>query len=101
MSKVKKAAQAVVVGAVAAKSAAKTASTSRDNRTVALAVVGAIAVAVGKHCGVDVRGLIESSGVSMEDAMALLSTGAGAVVIWYRERGRIRDEQDVVTPRPE
>ena len=77
------------------------AASSRTNRTVAVAVAGAVAVAVGRHVGVDVRAIVEASGLSMEDAMALAAAGIGSLAVWYRERGRVRDEQDRITPRPE
>lgn len=80
--------------------AIKRAATSRTNRTVALAVAGAVAVAVGRHLGVDVRAIVEASGLSMEDAMALAAAGLGSLAVWYREQGRPVDRQDEVTPRP-
>ncbi len=79
---------------------AKLAASSRTNRTVALAVAGAVAVAVGRHAGIDVRAIVEASGLSMEDAMALAAASIGSLAVWYREQGRPIDEQDRVTPRP-
>ncbi len=78
----------------------KRAANSRTNRTVAIAVAGVVAVAVGRHLGVDVRALVEASGLSMEDAAALAATGFGSLAVWYREQGRAVDEQSKVTPRP-
>ena len=78
----------------------KRAASSRTNRTVAVAVAGAVAVAVGRHVGVDVRAIVEASGLTMEDAAALAAAALGSVAVWYRERGRVVDEQDRVTPRP-
>ncbi len=79
----------------------KRAAGSRTNRTVAIAVAGAVAVAVGRHLGVDVRAIVEASGISMEDAAALAATGLGSLAVWYRARGRVADEQAAVTPRPQ
>ncbi len=79
----------------------KRAASSRTNRTVVVAVAGAVALAVGRHFGVDVRAAIESTGLTMEDAMALAASGVGALAVWYREQGRPVDQQDRVTPRPE
>jgi len=79
----------------------KVAASSRTNQAAIVGVVTAIAVSLARHHGVDVRAIVEGvTGLPLEDVMAIGAAAVGSVVVWARERGRVRDQQDSVTPRP-
>lgn len=70
---------------------------TRQQRGAAVTIGAAVAVAVARRAGVDLRELVEASGLTLEEVMAL---GLAAVQGWI-VRGAPADEQDRVTPRPE
>lgn len=79
----------------------KPATKSQTNQTAAAMAGVAIALAVLKHNGVDVRSVVEgATGMEFEAVMAALTTVAAGAIVWFRERARPKDRQDVVTPRP-
>lgn len=81
---------------------AKLAASSRTNQVSAAAWLGTAALAIASYHGVDLRGIVEgATGLPFEAAVISAATSVSALVVWYRERGRVRDEQDRVTPRPE
>lgn len=74
------------------KQVAKQAASSRTNRTVATMVVGAVSLMIAKHLGFDVAAQLAAYGLDIEDVMGLATAGAGALAVWYRERGRHGDD---------
>lgn len=73
------------------KQVAKQAASSRTNRTVAMMVIGAVSVMIAKRLGLDIAKELAAFGLDIEDVMGLATAAAGALVVWYRERGRVKD----------
>lgn len=69
---------------------------TRQQRTAAVTIGAAVLVAIGRRAGIDLREVVEGTGLTLEEAMAL---GVAAVQGWLL-RGEPADRQDVVTPRP-
>lgn len=79
----------------------KPAHKSNTNQTAVAMAVAAVALAVLKQQGIDVRAPVEAvTGMSLEAVMAQAMVAAASAIVYFRERGRPRDEQDVVTLRP-
>lgn len=69
---------------------------TRQQRATLALVGGALVVAIARRAGIDLREVVEASGLTIEEAMLLIVTGLSA---WGSRPPA--DQQDVVTPRPE
>ncbi len=69
---------------------------NRQQRGAAVMITAAVAAAVARRAGVDLREIVESTGLTLEEVMAI---GLAAVQGWV-VRGAPADEQNRVTPRP-
>ena len=79
----------------------KPAHKSNTNQTAVAMAAAAVTLAVLKHHGIDVRGPVEeATGMSFEAVMANLMVLAAGAIVYFRERARPKDQQNVVTTRP-
>jgi hypothetical protein len=74
-------------------------SATKKERPLTVVLVGVAAVAVGRHLGVDVQEIVETTGLSMQDAAALAVASVWLLTGWLSDKRGIKDEQDKVTPR--
>lgn len=78
---------------------APVAHSAKKEHPLTVIVVGAAAVAVGNHFGVDVQGIVETTGLTMQDVSALAVAGVWLATGWFASRRGVKDQQDKVTPR--
>lgn len=68
---------------------------------LAVVAVGAAGIAIGHHFGVDVQGIVASTGLSMETVAAAVVGGVLAIanVVDRKFGSKPVDQQDRITPR--
>ena len=75
---------------------------SNTNRAVAAVVLSSVAVAVAARHGVDLNAAAAAVGLTLPEAMAVLTTALGSAIVFLRQTVAYapKDEQDAITPRP-